>query len=145
MIAVQYPEPSFKTRQEQNGLAIFDELRKAWLKLTPEEWVRQNFVQYLLKEMQYPSSLIALERQLVLGELTKRFDILVYDRDYHPWMMVECKSMNIKLDSKVLDQVLRYNISIPVRFLVITNGHTCYAFDRSAGKLEELKVLPAFE
>ncbi|HSB91730.1 MAG TPA: type I restriction enzyme HsdR N-terminal domain-containing protein [Flavitalea sp.] len=145
MIAVQYPQPSFKTKQEQNGLAIFDELRKTWLKLTPEEWVRQNFVQYLLKEMQYPSSLIALEKQLLLGELTKRFDILVYDRDYKPWMMVECKSMNVKLDSKVLEQVLRYNISIPVRFLVITNGHACYGFDRSAGRLEELEKLPVFE
>ena len=145
MIAVQYPKPIFKTKQEPTGLAIFDELRKAWLKLTPEEWVRQNFVQYLLQEMQYPSSLIALEKQIVLGELTKRFDILVYDRNYNPWMMVECKSMNVRLDSKVLEQVLRYNISVPVRFLVITNGHFCYGFDRSSGRLEELKELPAFD
>jgi hypothetical protein len=145
LIPVHYPEPSFKTKEEHNGLAIFDELRKTWLKLTPEEWVRQNFVQYLLKSMQYPSSLVALEKQLQLGELTKRFDILVYDRDYNPWMMVECKSMNVKLDSKVLDQVLRYNISIPVRFLVITNGHGCYAFDRSAGTLTELNELPQYK
>ena len=107
--------------------------------------MRQNFVQYLLMEMQYPSSLIALERQIALGELTKRFDILVYDRNYNPWMMVECKSMNIPLNSKVLDQVLRYNISIPVRFLVITNGHACYGFDRSPGKLEELTRLPVYD
>ena len=144
MIAVHYPEPVFKTRQETNGLAIFDELRKTWLKLTPEEWVRQNFVQYLLQDMRYPSGLIALEKQIQLGELNKRFDILVYDREYNPWMMVECKSMNVRLDSKVLDQVLRYNMSLPVRFLIITNGHACYGFDRSAGRLEELEQLPSF-
>jgi hypothetical protein len=145
LIPVHYPESSFKTKQEENGMAIFDELRKSWLKLTPEEWVRQNFVQYLLKGMLYPSSLIALEKKLQLGELTKRFDILVYDRNYDPWMMVECKSMNVKLDGKVLDQVLRYNISIPVPYLIITNGRACYGFDRSSGSLEELKELPSLK
>jgi hypothetical protein len=145
LIAVHYSPPEFKTKKESNGLAIFDELRKTWLKLTPEEWVRQNFVQYLINQQHYPSSFIAVERQLQLGELTKRFDILVYDRNYQPWMMVECKSMDVKLDARVLDQVLRYNISIPVPYLVITNGHACYGFDRSSGRLEELDELPAFK
>lgn len=144
LIPVQYAPPDFKTRRDPSGLVIFDELRKSWLKLTPEEWVRQNFVQYLVGQLHYPASFIALERQLQLGELTKRFDILVYDRNYAPWMMVECKSMNVKLDGKVLDQVLRYNMSIPVPYLVITNGHMCYGFDRSSGKLQEMQQLPSF-
>lgn len=142
MVRIDYPSPSFKTKDSPAGRLIFDELRKTWLKLTPEEWVRQNFVQYLLQKKNYPSTLIALEKQLQLGELSKRFDILVYDRSFKPWMMVECKSMDVKLDAKVLEQLLRYNISIPVPFLVITNGKACYAFDRSAGRLEELSLLP---
>lgn len=145
MIPIHYPTPQFKTREDASGLFIFDEWRRTWLKLTPEEWVRQNFVKYLVSVCQYPSSYVALEKQIQLGELTKRFDILVYDRAFKPWMMIECKSLNVKLDAAVLEQVLRYNISVPVPYLVITNGHACYGFSRLSGKLEEMDALPNFQ
>ncbi|MGZ5248375.1 MAG: type I restriction enzyme HsdR N-terminal domain-containing protein, partial [Flavitalea sp.] len=119
MIQINYPEPDFRIREENNISLIFDELRKTWLVLTPEEWVRQNFVRYLTKIKQYPATLIAIEKQLKLGELVKRFDLLIYDSNHQPWMMVECKAMEVRLDQKVLEQILRYNMSVPVKYLII--------------------------
>ncbi|HMF70919.1 MAG TPA: type I restriction enzyme HsdR N-terminal domain-containing protein, partial [Flavitalea sp.] len=81
---------------------------------------------------------------LFLGELTKRFDILVYDRNHLPWMMVECKSMGVQLDESVLLQILRYHIAIPVPYIVITNGSYCAAFQKVNGQLAELKELPGY-
>lgn len=138
MIELVYPEPDFNIREEQGMTKIFDRWRKTWLKLTPEEWVRQNFILYLVSVQKYPEVFIAIEKQLRLNELIKRFDILVYDRDFKPWMMVECKSADIPLSTKVLDQVLRYNMSIPVSYMVITNGRSCMCYSRKAGWLEKL-------
>lgn len=144
MIQINYPEPDFKIREENKTSLIFDELRKIWLVLTPEEWVRQNFIRYLVKVMNYPSTLIAVEKQLKLGELVKRFDILVYDRDHQPWMMIECKAMEVRLDHKVLDQILRYNMSVPVKYLILTNGLHCLGIHRT-DHLSWIESLPEFE
>lgn len=145
MLTISYPAPAFRTRSEGGREFIFDPHRKKWLLLTPEEWVRQNFLQYLVRVRNYPASYIALEKEIRLGELRKRFDILVYDRSHQPWMMVECKGMDVPLGEEVLHQVLRYNISVPVQYLVITNGTHCYAFTRKNEKLEPLGEIPAFE
>lgn len=142
MVALQYPEYPFRFRTTDHRREVFDVIRKRWVSFTPEEWVRQNFVQYLVQTMKYPSALIAVEKELKLGELRKRFDILVYDAQHRPWMMVECKSMDILLNEDVLHQVLRYNISIPVPFLVITNGTLAGFFEKKEGKLELLPELP---
>lgn len=139
---IPYPEPAFRIRQEGGKDFIFDSLRKKWLLLTPEEWVRQNFLQYLLQVKKYPASLVAIEKAIALGELKKRFDILVYDKNHHPWMMVECKAASVKLDEKVLEQILRYNMSVPVEFIVITNGATTYGWHKLARGLELLEELP---
>jgi hypothetical protein len=143
MIKIHYPEHDFKFRQENSREFIFDELRKAWIRLTPEEWVRQNFLQYLVKVKKYPISMIALEKEIQLGELKKRFDMLVYDSSHQPWMMVECKAPYVPLNQHVLNQVLRYNISIPVPFLVITNGTYVAGFERKISGLEMVNDLPA--
>ena len=135
MINISYPEPAFRIKKENGKEFIFDPLRKKWLVLTPEEWVRQNFLQYLLQVKKYPAALIAVEKEILLGELKKRFDILVYNKEYQPWMMVECKAMEIKLDEMVLEQVLRYNISVPVEFMVITNGNLVYAWQKKDDEL----------
>jgi len=139
-----YPPYSYKIKEEEGKELIFDASRKIWIRLTPEEWVRQNFLQYLQQIMNYPGSLIAVEKELSLGELTKRFDILVYDRNHLPWMMVECKSMGVQLDESVLLQILRYHIAIPVPYIVITNGSYCAAFQKVNGQLAELKELPGY-
>ena len=142
MINIIYPEPQFRIKKENNNDFIFDKLRKKWLLLTPEEWVRQNFIQYLVEVQKYPATLIASEKEIQLGELKKRFDVLIYDKDHKPWMMIECKGAEIKLDDTVLQQALRYNISVPVKFIIITNGNLTYGLQKTNGNLELIPELP---
>lgn len=142
MLAINYPEPQFRMKTEGDREYIFDSLRKKWLLLTPEEWVRQNFVQYLVQVRKYPSALIALEKMLTLGELKKRFDILVYDQAHRPWMMIECKAPSVELNETVLHQLLRYNISVPAGYLVITNGEFTYGWKKENNALQLIEELP---
>jgi hypothetical protein len=145
MIKIYYPHYAFKIKEEEPGKElIFDELRKQWVSLTSEEWVRQNFIRYLLDIKKYPPSYIAIERKMKLSEMTKRFDILVFDEGARPWMMVECKGMEIDLDKAVLWQALHYNIAIPVKYLVITNGLQCCAYEKGTLDFDEVPVLPAY-
>ena len=145
MIKIDYPPPTFQVKSQGEKEFIFDSLRKKWLLLTPEEWVRQNFVQYLVQIRHYPTSLIALEKEIKLGELTKRFDIMVYNQDHKPWMIVECKEMNVPLTENVLHQALRYNISVPVSFLVITNGSRTIGWERSHTGIDEIHEIPSWK
>ena len=144
MIKIEYPPFEPKIRWETDKEFIFDEVRRQWVILTPEEWVRQNFLQYIIRVKGYPAPLIAVEKEIYLGELTKRFDIVVYDRNTNPWMIIECKELNIGLDESVFNQVLRYNINLQAAYVVITNGAYCYAFVGKAGKFEALTELPVF-
>ena len=139
---ISYPEPDFQLKKEVSRELIFDPLRKKWVVLTPEEWVRQNFIHYLIRVKKYPATLIAVEKEIRLGEMNKRFDILVYNSEHRPWLMVECKSLEVQLDESVLQQLLRYHISVPVDFLVITNGKQCYGWQKRENKLEEIPELP---
>lgn len=145
MIQVNYPEPVFRFKEENGKEMIFDFIRKQWLSLNEEEWVRQNFIQFLVQELKYPLELIAVEKEIQLGDLKKRFDILVYDREHRPWMLIECKAGDITLDEKVLHQVLRYNISTPADFLIITNGHYTYAWEKREGELKEIQQMPIWK
>jgi hypothetical protein len=142
MLSIHFPEPSFRLKKEKDKDFIFDPIRKKWLLLTPEEWVRQNFVQYLVQVQHYPADLIAQEKVLQLGELKKRFDILVYDKQHKPWMMIECKGPEVKLNEAVLQQLLRYHISIPVSFLIITNGETSYGWEKIEMNLSLMEQMP---
>ncbi len=135
-----YPKFDFKIKEEAGKEVIFDEVRKQWVRLTPEEWVRQNMLQYLIQTLQYPAALIAVERELKLGELRKRFDILIYNKQHQPWLMIECKAMDISLNEKVLQQILRYNIALPVAFIFITNGTSVFGWDIA----EDCKLLDEF-
>jgi hypothetical protein len=143
MIKIEYPAYQPKIKKDRDTEFIFDEFRKRWITLTPEEWVRQNFLQYLVLVKKYPASWIAVEKTVRLGEMKKRFDIVVYDAGSKPWMIIECKEMNVPLNEQVLDQALRYNIPLQVSFLVITNGSHCYAFQNDGGQLTELSELPS--
>ena len=145
MLVINYPEPDFLIKQEAGKEIIFDPLRKRWLMLTPEEWVRQNFVQYLIRQKKYPAALIAMEKVIMLGELKKRFDILVYDRNHRPWMMIECKSPATKMDEAVLHQLLRYHISVQTGYLVITNGTYAYGWEKENKRLKLIRDLPKWE
>ena len=146
MIFINYPPHQYKIREpELKKEEIWDDTRRQWVSLTPEEWVRQNFVQYLVQVCKYPASYIALEKRIQLGDVKKRFDILVYNGAAKPWLMVECKSKEVQINKKVLNQVLNYNMAVPVPYLVITNGDTTYGFHRDGGEFKELAALPDYE
>ena len=142
MIPVNYPAPSFKIKQENEQHFVFDVIRKTWLVLTEEEWVRQNFIQYLVTELHYPATLIAIEKELELNGLKKRFDVLVYNQQHQPLMLIECKAPQLVLNDAALEQLLRYHISIPVPFLIITNGKTTYGWEKIGNELKLLDKLP---
>lgn len=143
MIKLEYAPHSFKIKEENDKEWIWDEVRRRWVRLTPEEWVRQNFIQYLIKQYKYPASLMAVEKEMLLQDLRKRCDIVLYQQQ-KPWMIVECKEMNVTLNDIVLRQALTYNISIPVPYLVITNGLTAHVYKREDGALLPLSALPAW-
>jgi hypothetical protein len=144
MLQINYPDYNFRIKKEKNKELIFDEVRLQWITLTPEEWIRQNFLHYLIKIKKYPKSLLSIEKIIALGELKKRCDIVVYKNDL-PWMIVECKEMNIELNISVLEQILRYNIGVPVKYLVLTNGRKTLAFELSAAGVIEINELPEFD
>jgi hypothetical protein len=144
MIIIDYPTPDFRVKKEADKQMLFDAFRKKWVVLTPEEWVRQNFLQYLIQKLDYPSSLIALEKEIEIGSVKRRFDILVYDRNHQPWLLVECKSMDIKLTEEVVEQIVHYNMAVPVKHLIITNGTSCFGWEIIENGLIELVKIPAY-
>ncbi len=146
MLAINFPIHPFKIKEdEEKREFIFDELRKVWVRLTSEEWVRQNFAQYLVQTMKYPASYVAIEREMKLGERKKRFDLLVFNKSAQPWMMIECKKMERELDKGVIWQILNYNIAIPVKYLVITNGQESHAYVKAELDFEKINQLPEWE
>jgi len=145
MIKIEYPEYNFKIKKEENTDLIFDSMRKRWLVLTGEEWVRQNILQYLVQAKNYPASLIAIEKEIYLGELKKRCDVVVYNRNTLPWMIIECKQASEWLNAKVMDQILRYHITLPAKYLVVTNGNYCFGFEKAGGQFNEINQMPEYE
>lgn len=143
MISIEYPPFNFRIKKENEKEWIFDELRKVWVRLTPEEWVRQNMLQYLVQVKKYPASLIAVEKEITLDEIKKRFDILIY-KESKPWMIIECKEMNVAMDEPALRQVLNYNTRLQTPFIVITNGTHVYGFSLQDGTMEQIHELPAY-
>lgn len=143
MINIHFPEHAFKIKTANGKEIILDECRKRWVLLTPEEWVRQNFLQYLMKEKQYPASMIAVEREIMLGDIKKRFDIVVF-KNTVPWMVIECKEMQVQLTEPVIKQILNYNITLQAAYLTITNGTSTFALKIDQGRFEWLQLLPDF-
>ena len=144
MIIVVYPEPQFRIKKENGSTYIFDSIRKSWLLVTEEEWVRQNMVHYLVKSLKYPSTAIAIEKEIYLNGMKKRFDILIYNKEIKPWLMIECKGPQIPLSEDVLQQVLRYNITVPVDYIIITNGHTTLGWKKEGQGLHLLEEFPTW-
>ena len=143
MEALIYPTYPFKLQQVQGKDQIFDPFRKAWVILTPEEWVRQNILQYLVQTCNYPNSLIAVEKTIQLGELDKRFDIVVYKNDI-PWMIIECKEARVEIGEKTLQQILQYQQVLKATYLIITNGHQTLGAKIASGKLQPLQNFPEY-
>jgi hypothetical protein len=129
MIRVEFPEPDFRARMQAGREEIFDRFRKTWVRLTPEEWVRQNVLRWLTDVSGYPAAMIAVEKELTVGVMRKRFDVLVYGPGHEAWMLVECKAPSVPLTEQTLMQVLRYNMKLKASYLLVTNGHATYAAD----------------
>ena len=141
------PVYDFKYTERENKKYIFDIIRKKYVLLTPEEWVRQNFIRYLLEEKGYIQSLVRVEMFFKLNRLSKRADIALFDRNGKPKVLVECKSPKIAISQVVFEQVARYNLSFKVDFLVVTNGmqHFCCKMDYEKKSYTFLKEIPGFE
>lgn len=122
MQELNLPNYLFSIKSNKNKLFIFDFIRKKEVLLTPEEWVRQHFLRYLVDEKKYPISLIAVEKKLKVYQTVKRTDIVVYNQTAKPEIIVECKAPNVALSQTVFDQIARYNLKLDARFLVVTNG-----------------------
>ena len=143
MIVLQYPSYPFKIKAINGKDQIFDPFRKTWVQLTPEEWVRQNLLQYLVQNLQYPASLIAVEKEIKLGELSKRFDIVVYKNEM-PWMIIECKEAKVRLNEKTMEQILQYQQVLTAQYLIISNGHETLGAKIESGKLQALQNFPDY-
>ncbi len=143
-LAIAYPEPDFKITIKNGKQMIWDQIRKKMLVLTPEEWVRQNFIRYLIQVMQYPASLLALEKEIRLASRKKRCDIVVY-KEAAPWMIVECKEVRVQLNQRTLEQILNYNMALQVPYLVLTNGTQTYAVKREPASWHYLTALPPWK
>jgi hypothetical protein len=144
MLQINFPQYNFRIKKENSKHLIFDEVRRLWVTLTPEEWVRQNFLQYLIQVKNYPLSLISVEKIIKVGELKKRYDIVVY-KNNQPWMIIECKESNTAINTAVIEQVIRYNIALSTSYFVVTNGNASFAYEISGNSFTELTDLPVFE
>ncbi|MFY0483058.1 type I restriction enzyme HsdR N-terminal domain-containing protein [Flavobacterium sp. PLA-1-15] len=126
MQQLNFPTYNFRFKNSENKTAIFDEIRKKFIILTPEEWVRQNVVQYLLQEKKYPKSLINVEKLLKINGLVKRYDVVVFNNDGSIFILVECKGQEIKISQTTFDQIARYNMTLQAEYLMVTNGLNHY-------------------
>lgn len=147
MQKLNLPTYNFKLKSNENKTLIFDSLRKKYVVLTPEEWVRQHFVQFLIQEKKYPVSLIAIEKQLVINNLKKRTDIVIFSPNGTPNIIVECKAPHIKITQSTFDQIARYNLKLDATYLVVTNGleHYFCVLDKENEAYVFLKDIPSYK
>jgi len=144
MIPLSFPEPDFRVRQSKKGPEIWDRFRKKWVLIQPEEWVRQNFLNWLSKVHLIPDAHISVEKGL-RDTTKKRYDVLVFNSSHQPWMMVECKSTDVVLTESVLMQILGYYRSIEVNYIAITNGHECHIAEIKEANQRWLASFPKIE
>jgi len=144
MQELNFPKYSFRFKSSENKLYLFDPIRKKFIFLTPEEWVRQNTIQYLLVEKKYPKSLTSVERVITVKNRLKRYDVVIYNSDGSIFLLVECKAPNVRITQEAFDQIARYNSDLRAEYLMITNGleHYFCRMDFEKQKYVFLKELP---
>ena len=147
MQQLNFPSYSFRFKNSENKVSIFDEIRKKFIILTPEEWVRQHVVRFLLEEKKYPKSLINVEKVLKVNGLRKRYDVVVFNSDGSIFVLVECKAPEIKTAQATFDQIARYNMTLNADFLMVTNGlnHYFCKMDLKNEKYEFMSELPNYK
>ncbi len=146
MPRLNLPEMPVKVRMEGDRKQIWDPTRKRFVVLSPEEWVRQHFVHYLIRKKRVPASLIAVEMGFKLNGMQKRSDLVIHTRMGVPWLIVECKASDVKINQAVFDQIARYNMALQVAYLVVTNGmeHYCCKMDHANESWNFIPDIPAF-
>lgn len=146
MEPLKLPPCSLRIKEDAGGQFVYDSFRRKYVALTPEEWVRQHFVCYLTEYLNYPPGLIRTEASFKLHSMMRRADILIHGRAGEPVMIVECKAPTVKINQEVFDQVINYNFSYGVRYLVVTNGITHFAgkIDRKRHSFTLLDHIPDY-
>ena len=146
MQKLNFPTYSFRLKNSKNKRLIFDEIRKKFMVLQPEEWVRQHCVQYLIQVKKYPKSLINIEKELHVNDLKKRYDIVVFNSDGSIHLIVECKAPKITINQTTFDQIARYNLALKANYLMITNGlnHYYCTMDFKNERYQFLKDIPDY-
>jgi len=145
MVSLNLPTYPFRIRTSGQSKEIFDSLRKKYVALTPEEWVRQHFTMFMVEELKYPKGIISLEKGLTFNSRKKRTDIVVHDSTGKPWMIIECKAPQIKLTETVFYQASGYHLKLNVKYLIVTNGlkHFCCKFENESFRF--IDHFPIFE
>lgn len=146
MQQLNLPEYEFRFRNGESKKEIFDRFRKKFVVLTPEEWVRQNFLMFLISQKGYPSSLIAVEAGLKINKVSKRTDIVIYSNNGKPLLIVECKAPFVQIKEAAFDQAVRYNMALNVNYIILTNGlsHYCCQLDYENNSYHFLKEVPDY-
>jgi type I site-specific restriction endonuclease len=146
---IQLPQlnlPHFEPKllEKEGKFWIFDSLRKKQLVLTPEEWVRQHWINFLITELKFPKGLLALEKGLIYNKLLKRTDLVIWDKNGNPYLLIECKAPKVKLTQKTIEQACMYHKELKTPFLLISNGlqHICLSFESSTEKFTQEKSFP---
>lgn len=144
MHPLNFPNYDFRFKNNENKIAVFDVLRKKFVLLTPEEWVRQHVLRFLLQEKGFPQSLLSVEKMLKVHGLTKRYDLLAYNPEGKVHLVVECKAASVKVTQETFDQIARYNLALQSKFLMVTNGlmHYYCKMDYQNQKYVFLRELP---
>lgn len=147
MIQLNFPTYSFRFKSSENKVSIFDEIRKKFVVLTPEEWVRQHVVKFLLEEKKYPKSYINVEKLIKINDLSKRYDVVVFQPNGEIFLLIECKAPEVTISQQTFDQIARYNLVLNAQFLMVTNGlnHYFCQMDFENEQYNFLKELPNFK
>ncbi|MDR2909769.1 MAG: type I restriction enzyme HsdR N-terminal domain-containing protein [Bacteroidales bacterium] len=146
MQRLNLPECPLKIKNKNGKFMVFDVIRKKFVVLTPEEWVRQHFIHFLVREKRYPQALVAVEKQLIENSQFRRFDLLAYNRKGEPLLIAEFKAPGVNITQKTFDQVVRYNMSLKVRYIVVSNGLQHFACEifYEKNSFTFLKEIPEF-
>ena len=147
MQKLNFPTYTFRFKNSENKVAIFDEIRKKFVILTPEEWVRQNVVRFLLDEKKYPKSYVNVEKVIKINGLIKRYDVVVFQPNGQLFLLIECKAPEVAISQNTFDQIARYNMVLEAEYLMVTNGlnHYFCQMDFENEKYLFLKALPEFK
>lgn len=146
MLQLNLPQYSFRIKKQNEKLVIFDSQRKRYVALTPEEWVRQNFIRFLIEEKGYPAAYLAIEKQLNMNGMKKRCDAILYNEHALPFLIIELKAPNVAISQATFDQVAVYNAKLKVDFFIISNGieHYCCKVNLETARYEFFPEIPDF-